>query len=58
MTEAQAIDADARRNVQFAKRQRTWFRAEPGIDWIDAAAGDPFERAWRIAERLRDRAPA
>ena len=27
-----AIDLDARRNVAFAKRQRTWFRAEPGIE--------------------------
>ena len=23
---------------QFAKRQRTWFRAEPAITWFDAAS--------------------
>ena len=23
---------------RYAKRQRTWFRAEPGLDWIDADA--------------------
>lgn len=33
-----AIAADAARNVTFAKRQRTWFRSEPGITWLDAAA--------------------
>jgi tRNA dimethylallyltransferase len=33
MTVAEAIEVDAARNVAFARRQRTWFRAEPGIDW-------------------------
>ena len=33
-----AIAADAARNVAFAKRQRTWFRSEPEISWLDAAA--------------------
>ena len=36
-----AIELDARRNVAFAKRQRTWFRSEPGIRWLDAA-DDPL----------------
>jgi len=31
----EAIHADAARNVRFAKRQRTWFRAEPDIAWLD-----------------------
>jgi tRNA dimethylallyltransferase len=34
---ASAIEIDIRRNVGFARRQRTWFRAEPGIAWLDAA---------------------
>ncbi len=25
-----------RRTRQYAKRQRTWFRKEPGIVWLDA----------------------
>ena len=37
-----AIAADATRNAAFAKRQRTWFRAEPDITWFDAAA-DPLD---------------
>jgi tRNA dimethylallyltransferase len=31
-----AIAEDARRNQAFAKRQRTWFRGEPDVDWLDA----------------------
>jgi tRNA dimethylallyltransferase len=31
-----AVAEDARRNVAFAKRQRTWFRAEPDIAWLNA----------------------
>jgi tRNA dimethylallyltransferase len=37
MTLEAAIAEDARRNVAFAKRQRTWFRSEPGIEWLDFA---------------------
>jgi tRNA dimethylallyltransferase len=47
----QAIELDARRNEQFAKRQATWFRSEPGIEWLDAAA-DPLSRALRAATAL------
>jgi tRNA A37 N6-isopentenylltransferase MiaA len=47
-----AIAEDARRNVGFAKRQKTWFRSEPGIEWLDAED----ERATRVAAlaRVRD----
>ncbi len=40
----EAIARDARRNVQFAKRQRTWFRAEPALSMVDAT-DTPGERA-------------
>jgi tRNA dimethylallyltransferase len=39
-----AVAEDARRNHAFAKRQRTWFRAEPGIAWLDGEA-----MAWAVA---------
>jgi len=42
----QAIEQDARRNLAFAKRQRTWFRAEGGIRWLDAT--DAFEQALEL----------
>jgi tRNA dimethylallyltransferase len=34
-TRDEAIELDAHRNVAFAKRQRTWFRSEPAIRWLD-----------------------
>jgi tRNA dimethylallyltransferase len=45
----EAIDLDAVRNAQFAKRQRTWFRREPALAILDAT-GDPRPAA---EERLR-----
>ncbi len=45
LTLEQAIAEDARRNAAFAKRQRTWFRAEPEIAWLDATSGRPLEVA-------------
>jgi tRNA dimethylallyltransferase len=36
---------------QFAKRQRTWFRAYPQIEWFDSNAPDLLENVWhRINE--------
>ncbi len=46
-----AIQADAARNIAFAKRQRTWFRSEPGIEWLDATK-EPTSRALDAALRL------
>lgn len=51
----EAIELDIGRNVAFAKRQRTWFRAEPDIAWLDAN-GDPDGPTWVAAERLLGRA--
>jgi tRNA dimethylallyltransferase len=48
ITLEQAIERDARRNVAFAKRQRTWFRSEPSLTILDAT-GDPNPAA---AEQL------
>lgn len=47
----EAIARDARRNVAFARRQRTWFRSEPGIAWLDAD-DEPDGPAREIVERL------
>ena len=49
-----AIEQDARRNVAFAKRQRTWFRAEPDVTWLDATNDDPFGEALEVVRRLAD----
>jgi tRNA dimethylallyltransferase len=50
----EAIDQDARRNVAFVKRQRTWFRAEPGVQWLDATTTDPFADALAISRTVTD----
>ena len=36
---------------QFAKRQRTWFRADPTIEWFDADRRDLLDQVWN---RVRD----
>lgn len=48
----EAIDLDARRNVAFAKRQRTWFRSEPDIDWLDASSDELTTQALERVRRL------
>jgi len=36
-----AIEAAAVRTRRFARRQRSWFRRDPRITWVDAAANSP-----------------
>jgi tRNA dimethylallyltransferase len=51
----QAIAHDAARTRAFARRQRTWFRAEPGVTWL--ASGKSLGRAARDAvDRFLDQA--
>lgn len=47
-----AIEEDARRNVAFAKRQATWFRSEPDVDWLDANDPATPSRAVETARSL------
>jgi tRNA dimethylallyltransferase len=51
ITLEQAIELDARRNVLFARRQRTWFRSERSLATLDAT-GDPVPEAARRLEGL------
>lgn len=44
-----AIELDARRNVAFANRQRTWFRREPGLAVLDATRDPGSELIARVA---------
>ncbi|MDY6784366.1 MAG: tRNA (adenosine(37)-N6)-dimethylallyltransferase MiaA [Cyanobacteriota bacterium] len=37
---------------QFAKRQTTWFRAYPEIEWFDANDPDLLEQVWLRVKRL------
>lgn len=49
--EAELQPLIVRRTRQFAKRQMTWFRAMPGIQWLDCEAEDLPEQ---IEQRVRD----
>jgi tRNA dimethylallyltransferase len=51
LSREEAIEHDARRNVAFAKRQRTWFGAEPEITWLDAT-DDPLSRSLALARAI------
>jgi len=37
---------------QFAKQQRTWFRADPTIEWFDADAEDLIEQVWTRVQQF------
>jgi tRNA dimethylallyltransferase len=50
-----AIELDAQRNVAFAKRQATWFRAEPDIQWLDATDTEPALAALELVRSFLGR---
>lgn len=47
-----AIERDAQRNVAFAKRQSTWFRSEPDIEWLTLPDVNPLPIALELARAL------
>lgn len=49
-----AIELDAGRNVAFAKRQRTWYRSEPGVTWLDATDELPVDDALALVRPALD----
>lgn len=56
LDEEAAIALDAERNRAFARRQRTWFRSETGVERLEASAR-PLERARALVRRFLDAAP-
>jgi tRNA dimethylallyltransferase len=48
---AEAQKAIVLHTRQFAKRQRTWFRADPRIEWFDADRPDLLKQVWH---RIQD----
>ena len=52
----EAQDLTVLHTRQFAKRQRTWFRADPAIEWFDADSPALLEQVWqRVQEFLANR---
>ncbi|CAN5571217.1 tRNA (adenosine(37)-N6)-dimethylallyltransferase MiaA [soil metagenome] len=45
-----AIERVAARTVAFARRQRTWFRSEREIAWVDATRGDATSSALALMQ--------
>ena len=41
----EAVEATVRGTRRFVKRQRTWFRRDPRVHWLDGADPDLVERA-------------
>ncbi len=52
ISQAEAIAATILHTRQFAKRQLTWFRAYPEIEWFDADASDLVDQVWRRIEEF------
>ncbi len=51
----EAIAATVRATRRYAKRQRTWFRRWPEIDWLPARpTGQALVRALEVVRRRRD----
>ena len=48
----EAIDLTILHTRQFAKRQRTWFRAYPKIEWYNADSPDLVENVWQRVQQF------
>ena len=48
LTEAEAVEQTIVATRRFARRQETWFRADPRVHWVDALADDLVEQALAV----------
>jgi tRNA dimethylallyltransferase len=48
----EAEDLTVLHTRQFAKRQRTWFRAYPQIEWFDADDPGLLEKVWQRVQEF------
>ena len=51
---AEAKARDVARTWAYARRQRTWFRSEPDITWLEAGEGSVAAAAEALAPFLRE----
>jgi tRNA dimethylallyltransferase len=52
---AEAEELTVLHTRQFAKRQKTWFRASHQVEWFDADSSDLFEKVWyRVKDFVDD----
>lgn len=52
ISQAEALEQTILHTRQFAKRQRTWFRACPKIEWFNADAPDLVEIVWQRVQNF------
>jgi len=57
MSEAAAVEAAQQGHRNYAKRQLTWFRREPEVNWLERF-GDETETVQAAVELLEDQGPA
>ncbi len=50
---SQAKDLTVLHTRQFAKRQRTWFRAYPEIEWFDTNTFEVLEKIWHRVQEFQ-----
>ncbi|MFI6759599.1 tRNA (adenosine(37)-N6)-dimethylallyltransferase MiaA [Micromonospora sp. NPDC050417] len=53
LTEAEALAETVRKTRRFVRRQRTWFRRDPRIQWLDAARPDLLEAGLDVVRSAR-----
>lgn len=54
LSQAELPEQIALQTRQYAKQQRTWFRADSSIQWIDAEASDRLEQVLGLIDQFRD----
>lgn len=54
ITLEEAIDQIILHTSQFAKRQRTWFRSDPTIQWFDANSPQLYAEVWQKVQEFLD----
>lgn len=52
ITEREAVESTTRATLRYAKRQMTWFRREPGVEWFHGS-GDETALRVSVCEYLR-----
>ncbi len=53
LSEPEAKEAIVIATRRYAKRQRTWFRAEPNLEWVDASNPEALlDRALKLVDRV------
>jgi tRNA dimethylallyltransferase len=49
LSRPEAVARTAQLTRRYAKRQMTWFRREPGVEWFEGFGGDPQVRSRVLA---------